>query len=151
MPREAARTTQKRLVKEEVAILKRVPLFSTATSQQLRRILDECTFRSVQPGTVLTRQGERGRELFVVLNGNADCTVDGVKVREFGSGSFFGELTVLLGGPRTATITATSPMNLLVLDRSDVNALLYESPEIARRMLLALATKLRDDAAQLTQ
>jgi CRP-like cAMP-binding protein len=141
---------ERRVVKREVEVLKSVPLFSTATNSQLRTILDECQFRSVTPGTVLTRQGGRGRELFIVLSGTADCEVNGVKVREFGPGTFFGELTVLLGGLRTATITATSRMNLLVLDRGDVNALLYNSPEIARKMLLALATKLREDSAQLT-
>ena len=81
-----------------------VPLFSTTGKRQLRQIARACQIRNVRPGKVLTVQGEHGREFFVVLAGVARCEVSGRVVRQFERGSFFGELALVAGGRRSATI-----------------------------------------------
>ena len=96
-----------------------------------------------EEGTVLTTQGEYGREFFAVVSGTARCEVDGAEVRTLAAGDFFGELALLAGGARSATITATAPMELLVCDRSDFTAMLRAAPEVAIKMLRDLAHRLQ--------
>ena len=83
-------------------------------------------------GDALTRQGDEGSEFFVIVDGDASAAVDGDEVGTIGPGGFFGEMALIDGGERVATVTATSPMQLLVLDRHDFNEMLeLAMPQIA--------------------
>src|SRR3954451_15817514 len=119
-----------RPTKEEIDFLRTVPLFSTTATKHLRDIAEQCELRTVHEGKTLTEQGKHGREFFVVLSGSARCEVDGIEIRKFERGSFFGELALLAGGPRSATIVTETPMELLVLDRRDFTTLLRAAPEV---------------------
>lgn len=132
-----------RPTRDHVDLLAAVPLFSTIERKHLKHVASQFEVRHVEPGTVLTTQGEYGREFFAVVSGTARCEVDGADVRTFGDGDFFGELALLAGGPRSATITATTPMELLVCDRSDFTAMLRAAPEVAIKMLRDVAHRLQ--------
>ena len=88
-------------------------------------------------------EGELGREAFVLLSGGAEVRRDGEVVAELGPGDWVGELALLDGGPRTATVTTTAPSDLLVLTRGAFNGVLDEVPTIAHKLLVTLARRLR--------
>ena len=132
-----------RPTKDHVELLATVPLFSTIPRKHLKALATQFEVRMGEEGTVLTTQGEYGREFFAVVSGTARCEVDGAEVRTLAAGDFFGELALLAGGPRNATITVTSDMELLVCDRSDFTAMLRAAPEVAIKMLRDLAHRLQ--------
>lgn len=123
-----------------------VPLFSHCSTQQLReigRVADELT---VSAGTVLTRQGDMGLELFVLIDGTASVTRDGHKVAAVGRGGFVGELAVIARTPRTATVTADTDLDLLVLTPAGLSQLLDDIPGLAKHLLYEVATRLASTA-----
>ncbi len=101
-------------------------------------------------GTELTTQGGVGREAFVILSGTAVVTKDDTVAAELGPGDHFGELALLDGGPRTATVTASSEMLLLVLSKSAFSAVLDEIPTLAHKLLVATARRLRQSEQSLS-
>jgi CRP/FNR family cyclic AMP-dependent transcriptional regulator len=125
------------------AILGQVPLFSQCTTRERSKIGSLLTEVRVPSGKVLTREGEPGRECFVVGEGKAKAELRGKKIATFGPGSFFGEMSLLDGGPRTATITTTAPTTLYVLDPRDLATLVADYPSVTRKMLKVLAERLR--------
>ncbi|HUR73726.1 MAG TPA: cyclic nucleotide-binding domain-containing protein [Sporichthya sp.] len=123
--------------------LKAIPLFSYCSRKELRSLgLHSITVR-VPAGQLLLRQGDRGGEFFVVVAGTAEVTRDGAVVDVVGPGDFFGELAMLDRAPRNATVTATEAMELLVFSRSDFEAVLFDAPLMTRRLLTAMARRLR--------
>ena len=135
---------------EQVELLGAVPLFSLTAKKDLRKIARQFKLRNVSEGERVTEQGKYGREFYVVVSGSARCEVDGREIRKFAPGSFFGELALLAGGPRSATITAESPMELLVLDRSDFTILVRVEPYVAVKVLASLAARLQEADYQVT-
>ncbi len=124
-----------------------IALFADASSQQLENIAQLCTQVSVPEGEVLCRQGDPGREFFVLVEGSAVVTVDGAQVATLSDGEFFGELALLEGGSaRNATVTAASPAQLLVLTSAEFSGLLDSEPSVAVRMLPAIGRRLRRTA-----
>lgn len=99
---------------------------------------------SLADGKVLCEQGEVGREAFVVLEGSADVKRNGRKVATLGPGSCVGELALLDHGPRTATVVASGPLEVLVLGPREFSGLLDQVPSIAHKLLSALAARIRD-------
>lgn len=123
--------------------LSRVPLFSTLGPKELLAVRGLLTETTVKTGHVLARQGAHGSEFFIILSGTASVERDGVHVADVGPGDFQGEISLLDGGPRTATVTARTDMTLLVASHPEFHALLDKTPSIARQMLPALAHRLR--------
>ncbi len=100
--------------------------------------------REVDAGAELTRQGDEGQEFFVIVAGDASAAVDGAEVGTIGPGGFFGEMALIDGAERVATVTATSPMQLLVLDRHDFNEMLeLAMPQIAPKLLAVVGARMR--------
>jgi CRP-like cAMP-binding protein len=124
-------------------MLSSVPLFSGCSKQELRAIAGLGTRVDVKEGTVLTRESTPGAELFLVMTGKAHCEVGGKVVANFGAGDFFGEMSLLDGSIRTATVVADTPAEVLVLDRREFRGLIDASPSIAWKMLAAMAERLR--------
>src|SRR6266511_4210426 len=91
----------------------------------------------------VVRQGEWGREMYVILRGTAQVTKDGRRLRELVPGDFFGEMAFLSPAPRTATVTARSDMRLMVLDSRAMGAVVEREPAVARRLLAAMADRIR--------
>jgi CRP/FNR family cyclic AMP-dependent transcriptional regulator len=133
--------------KQVIDWLGAVPLFSTCSKAELRAIASLGTELNVAAGRVLTEQGKPGREFFLVISGTARCEINGKRVATFGPGDFFGEMALIDRGPRTATVTAETPMELLVLDSREFNELLDASPSISKKLLLAFAARRREDDA----
>jgi CRP/FNR family transcriptional regulator, cyclic AMP receptor protein len=127
----------------KIKALSTVGLFSGCNKKELQSVARLCTPLSVEEGFVLTTEGTAGRECFVIADGKARVTIGGRKVNEVGPGECVGEMALLDGGPRTATVIAESPMNVYVLSVSEFRSLLGVSPTILRKMAISLAQRLR--------
>jgi CRP-like cAMP-binding protein len=127
-----------------VGQLSRVPLFSDCSQRDLRTIARVVKDIDHGKGTVIAREGEPGVGLFVIVDGTADVTIGGKKKSSLGPGDFFGEIALLDGGPRTATVTATSDIQLLGLTEWVFRGLMQEHPAIAVKTLQQMATRLRN-------
>jgi CRP/FNR family transcriptional regulator, cyclic AMP receptor protein len=127
---------------QKVDLLRKVPLFAHCHKRELEEIAQLADEIDLSEDKEMTRQGERGREFFVLLEGAADVTKDGQSINTLGSGDFFGEIALVSDTPRTATVTASSPVRALVITDRSFRRLLEEQPEIQRKVLLALAERL---------
>jgi CRP-like cAMP-binding protein len=119
------------------------PLFSSCTQRERRALGRLGTAVVVDAGTTLTPEGQPGREFFVIEGGLASCSVRGMSRATFGRGDFFGETALLDGGPRTATVIAETPMELVVFDPGEFRAMLGTSATVSHRLLVELARRLR--------
>lgn len=126
-----------------------VSLFASCTPSELRELARITTELDAPAGAVLCREGATGADCFVVVDGEAEVTIAGDHVCTIGPGGFFGEMALLDGGPRVATVTASSDMRLLVLSRQEFASLLTRLPSVSRRMLAAIGARLRVADAQL--
>ena len=124
-------------------LLGNVRLFSTCNKRELARIASLVDEVESPKGKVLVRQGDPGRECFVIAEGKAKATMRGKGTAMLGPGSFFGEMSLLDQGPRSATVTAESDMRLLVLGSREFSALINEVPPVAARIMRGLAERLR--------
>jgi CRP/FNR family transcriptional regulator, cyclic AMP receptor protein len=127
---------------EKVELIKRAPLFWNCSKRQLQQIAQIADEIDLREGKEMTRQGERGREFFVLLEGDADVKKDGRTINRLGSGDFFGEIALVSDTPRTATVTATSPVRALVITDRSFRRLMEDQPEIQGKVLAALAARL---------
>jgi CRP/FNR family cyclic AMP-dependent transcriptional regulator len=127
---------------QKVELIKRVPLFASCSKHELEEIAHIADEIDLSEGKEMTREGSRGREFFVLLEGDADVTKNGQSINKLGAGDFFGEIALVSDTPRTATVTATTPVRALVITDRSFRRLLDESPEIQRKVLLALAERL---------
>jgi CRP/FNR family transcriptional regulator, cyclic AMP receptor protein len=127
---------------EKVELIRHVPLFCNCSKRELTQIAHLADEIDLPQQKVLIREGERGREFFVLLDGQAEVTKDGRRINTLGSGDFFGEIALVADSPRTATVTATSPIRALVITDRSFRQLLKESPEIQRKVLVALADRI---------
>jgi CRP/FNR family transcriptional regulator, cyclic AMP receptor protein len=126
-----------------------IDLFRRCTRRQLHELSKLTTELDVDRGTVLCREGEIGRECFVVGRGEATVTIAGEHVATLGPGEFFGELALLDGERRVATVTAATDMGLVVLSRRDFEALLDAMPTVSRQILRSVGHRLRVADTQL--
>jgi len=129
---------------ERVQLLGSIWLFSHCDRKELARISALTTLQTASAGDVLTEQGKPGSECFIVASGTARVDVSGVDAGEIGPGAFFGEMALLDGGPRSATVTALEDMQLLALDRRELDALLDVVPSVGRKMLRVAGQRLRE-------
>lgn len=123
--------------------LSHVPLFAGLGTAELDDVRGLLTEVGIDAGTVLVRQGTHVSEFFIIESGTASVERDGVVLAEVGPGDFQGEIALLDGGARTATVTATSAMTIMVATHAEFNALLDRAPTIARQMLPTLVARLR--------
>jgi CRP/FNR family transcriptional regulator, cyclic AMP receptor protein len=123
-------------------LLRGVPLFSRCSARELRSIASIADEVELKEGKQLTKEGERGREFFVILDGNADVRKKGKKLNALGPGDFLGEVALLTHVPRTATVTATTPIRALVITGPDFRSLLRRTPTIQVKVLEELAQRL---------
>jgi CRP/FNR family transcriptional regulator, cyclic AMP receptor protein len=128
----------------KLELLGNVRLFSTCNKRELARIASLVDEVEAPKGKVLVRQGDTGQECFVIAEGRAKATMRGKGTAMLGPGSFFGEMSLLDQGPRSATISAETDMRLLVLGSREFSALVNEVPVVAVRIMRGLAERLRD-------
>jgi CRP-like cAMP-binding protein len=127
---------------QKVEKLSHVPLFAGCSKKELRVIATLVEEIDLREGKVLTKQGAPGREFFVLLDGTVDVVRDGKRLTTLGEGDFFGELALISNIPRTATVTATSPIQALVIFGRDFRRLLQEDTSIAMKVLGAMAERM---------
>ncbi len=127
------------------AKLSEISIFKECSAKELKSISRLLTQVRVKPGSVLTKQGEPGREFMIILEGQATVRRDGKVLATLGPGDFFGELAVIAGVPRNATITADTDMIVDALNRREFSSLLDESPKIAKKILVGAVTRLHEN------
>jgi CRP-like cAMP-binding protein len=127
-----------------IALLAHVGLFSGCTRRELSAIAAATYEADIEAGTVMTTQGEEGKDFFVIVEGVATVSIDGHPVGTLGDGDFFGEMSLLDGAPRSATVTADSPLIVVVLPRDKFEEVIVKAPHVALAMLRELARRLRD-------
>jgi len=130
----------------KVKLIKSVPLFSSCSKKELEAIASQADELVVSAGKTLTKEGARGREFMVIVDGAADVRKKGRKINTLGSGDFLGEIALISGGPRTATVTTTSESDLLVLTDRAFRQLTRQMPSIHASVLKALSERLQADA-----
>lgn len=130
----------------KIELLKRAPLFSGCSKGELRALASSADELDLRQGTVITREGRPGREFFVLIGGTAEVTKKGEKVAELGAGDWFGEIALLTDSPRTATVTATSPVDVLVITDRRFRDVVETMPSIALKILSSVSARLAHDA-----
>ena len=130
--------------------LSAVPLFSALAKKDLQKIAKASDEVDLDEGRVVVAEDTTGHEAFVILEGTARVERNGRKVAELGPGDHFGELALLDGGPRTATVTADGDMEVLVLSKPAFNGVLDEIPTLAHKLLVSLAHRLRESEQSLS-
>ena len=124
--------------------LARIPLFSALSKAHLRNLSSLATAIHVPAGRVLMREDEPGEELVVIVEGEAEIRRDGKTIATRGPGDFFGEISLLLDRPHTASVVATTDMTLQVIGRRAFKALLKEDPQLYEPLLHAAVERLAE-------
>jgi CRP-like cAMP-binding protein len=133
-------------VTEHAALLAAVPLFEGLSRRQLAAVAAAVADRTVPAGTAVTVEGAPGVGFHVVITGTARVTVAGVPVRVLGPGDHFGDIAVLTGSDRTATVTAITDLRCLVLTSWDFHRLVWSQPGVAVRVLTSTTAHLLEQA-----
>ena len=128
---------------EKIRHLERVPLFEDCSLRQLRAVADISSVVEVPARTVLTRAGEPGDEFFVIIDGTALVALSPQRRHRINPGEFFGEMSLLDGEPRSATVKAETDLRLLVIDRTHLWRLLKEVPGLTEKILVTLSRRVR--------
>ena len=124
-------------------VLKKVPLFAGLDNRELGHIADSMRERRFAAGDTVTQEGTGGAGFFIVADGEADVTVDGEPRGTIVAGDYFGEIALLTGSDRTATITAKTDMVCYGMTPWDFRPLVESNSTIAWKLLSAMADKLR--------
>jgi CRP/FNR family cyclic AMP-dependent transcriptional regulator len=133
-----------RLFREDTKIeaLRQAPLFEGLSKKELEELAKLADDLEVEPGKVLTREGETGREFFVLMDGEVEIERGGQSLGTRGAGDFIGEIAILEDVPRTATVTAKTPLRFFVLTAQSFRSVVDQYPEVERKVLRALARRL---------
>ena len=126
---------------KKVESLKRAPLFAGLSRKELVLLARLADDAELPAGRVLCKEGDRGREFFVLVDGKVDVARKGRSLATLGAGDFVGEISLLEPTPRTATVTAKTPVRFFVLTRKDFGQMLDENPTVERKVLRALARR----------
>lgn len=129
----------------KIELLGRVPLFAKCSKRDLQAIARVADEIDLPAGRELTKQGDRGREFFVLLDGNAEVRRNNRKVNMLSAGDFFGEISLVTERERTATVTATEPVRALVLTKQAFSGVVRKSPGIHLKVLEAAVERLSGD------
>jgi CRP-like cAMP-binding protein len=130
----------------KVDALAKAPLFAALSRQELGELAKATEDLEVAEGKTLTREGDLGREFFVIVDGDVSVTQDGNEIRRLGPGDFFGEIALIYDNARrTATVTAASPLRFFVLTRQSFRSLLEHQTEIEEKVMAALEERLAAD------
>jgi CRP-like cAMP-binding protein len=130
----------------KVQSLARAPLFSELSKDELAQLAKATEDLDVPEGRVLCREGELAQEFFVIIEGEADVTKGGEHLTTLKDGDFFGEIALIVDIPRTATVTAKTPLRFFVLSRQSFLGMLDSMPGVERKLLMALARRVLTSA-----
>lgn len=122
--------------------LESIELFGELTNRERKAVSRLMTETTVKPGRNLMVEGTAGREFVIIMEGEATVRREGRVIARVGAGDFLGELAVIAGVPRTATVTADTEMQVSVLNRREFSALLDQQPKLARKILVGAVKRL---------
>jgi CRP-like cAMP-binding protein len=122
-----------------------VPLFAGLNKRQLAQVAAIAEDIDLRQGHVLIQEGDRGREFFAVIEGEVEVRRGGQTIFTGGAGDFFGEIALVTDVPRTATVTATTPVRALVIRDKEFRTLLQRTPEVALKVLETVAERVPAD------
>ncbi len=128
---------------QKVDLLKKVPLFSSLSQRHLGEIAKHADQVQVEKGRVLTQQGKTGLEFIFIVEGKARVEKNGKFIRQLTGGYFFGEISLIDGEPRTATVIAETDMTILIVHKPSFDHLLDSIPGLQRKVLISLCQYLR--------
>ena len=129
----------------KIELLKRVPLFESCSKSELGEIALLADELDLPDARDLTREGGTGWEFIVLVQGEADVLRNGRLVAGLGPGDFVGEIALVTGKPRTATVRTRGPSRILVLTASGFRALMRDVPSIQAKVLTAVAARIPDE------
>jgi CRP/FNR family cyclic AMP-dependent transcriptional regulator len=135
---------------DKISLLRNVPLFGQLSQRQLNAVARHVDEIQLRKGAVLAKQGAQGLEAIIVVDGRAQVVTDGKTIAEVTAGDVVGEMSVIDGKPRSATVIAETPMDLLVLHRRDFVFLLETVPGLQRKLLVTLCQRVREADQALT-
>src|SRR4051794_23839384 len=124
--------------------LGQVPMFQACTKKDLITIGRSGDTTRFDAGDVLVKQGSRGHEFFVLVDGKVNVTRDGIEIAQLGPGDYFGELALLDPRPRDASVTASTPGEAFVIAQRQFLALLTDVPQLNAKLLLGMARRLHE-------
>jgi CRP-like cAMP-binding protein len=130
----------------KIELLKRVPLFAGCSKKELAEIATLADELTLPAGTKLIAEGQLGHEFFALVEGEVDVTRQGKRVKHLEGGEFFGEMALVSARPRNATVTATTPVRVLVVHESGFRRLLHDSPKVQLKVLQTLADRAAENA-----
>jgi len=128
---------------QKIDLLKKVHLFSNLSQRHLGEIAKHADQVQVEKGRVLVQQGKIGWEFIFIVEGKARVEKDGKVIRQLSKGDFFGEISLIDGEPRTATVIAETNMTLLIVNKTSFDHLLEKIPGLQRKILISLCQYLR--------
>ncbi len=129
--------------KQLLTVLGAVPLFEGLSNKQLRKVADLAEVARFMAGATLVKQGEVGDSFYVVLTGQAKVVANGRTLNHLLPGDHFGEISLLDGGPRSASVVAETEMTLVIIMQKDFLAMLAKDPEIMVCLLEGMARTVR--------
>jgi len=135
---------------DKTELLARVPLFQDLSKKELSALAGAAKEVSHPAGAVLATEGEQGLGFFLIVDGTAKVTVNGRTRRKLGPGDSFGEISLLDEGPRTATVTAETAIQLLGITSWVFKRVITANPQVAMKMLKTLASILRSSSREVT-
>ena len=128
--------------------LAHVPLFTACSKKELQTIARASDDVEVPKGKVLVEEGKPGHEFFLILDGTASVKRGKKEIAKLGKGQYFGELALLDRGPRSASVVATSDLDVLVLGQREFAGVIDEVPSLAHKLLTSMAQRLREADAK---
>jgi len=135
--------------KKVISLLQKAPIFAKTSEASLEAMLKSAVQKSAETGTKIVEKGQSGVGFYLILDGEAEVTSDGKKLADLRAGSFFGELSVIDGAPRTADVVAKTDVTCLVITQWAMRSLISSHPEIALSMLEELCKRLRSTNREL--
>jgi CRP-like cAMP-binding protein len=128
---------------DKIDLIKKVPLFSELSNRQLNEISKHADQVMPKAGAPLAQQGKTGQDFIIIVNGKAKVVKNRRVIRHLSRGDYFGEISLIDGGPRTATVIAETDMTILVVHRRSFGHLLETIPGLQKKIMLSLCTYLR--------
>jgi CRP/FNR family cyclic AMP-dependent transcriptional regulator len=135
---------------DKLELLRQVPLFQELSKREISALASAAKEVHHPAGAVLAREGEQGLGFFLIVDGTASVVVNGRTRRKLGPGDSFGEISLLDEGPRTATVTADTPVTLLGITSWVFKRTVSANPQVAMKMLKTLAAILRASSREVT-
>jgi CRP-like cAMP-binding protein len=128
----------------KIELLSHVQMFSSLNKKELGLIARSADVVTVKPGKQIVTQGTPGHEFYLVVSGQATVRRNGRKIATLGPGQYFGELALLDRGPRSATVTAETEVELAIISQREFLAVLNQVPAVAYKLLVSMASRLRE-------